>query len=159
MQGKSETEFISINLIRAFIQFKRLRMNDNSFNPNHTHQCLKQSEMMLLHELSHLEKEYPDGVSVSNLSQSLCVKPPSITPVITSLEQKKMIERTMDTSDRRIIRVKTTDTGSQFVAENKRQMINKINGLVEYLGKDKSETLASLINETFSYFNMELNNK
>ena len=159
MQDKSTTESASINLIKAFIQFKKLKMNENSFNPNHTHHGLKHSEIMLIHELSNLEKVYPEGVSVSSISQSLCVKPPSITPVITSLEQKNLIERTIDTSDRRIVRVKTTDAGNQFVEENKQQMVHMINGLVEYLGNEKSEKLASLLNETFSYFIIKQNIK
>lgn len=159
MQEYSETEIISENLIKAFMKFKKLRVNEMSLNPNHTHNGLKHSEIMILHELVKLEKNSPEGVSVSNISQSLCVKPPSITPVITSLEQKNMIERTMDISDRRIIRVNITEKGSQFVAENKQHLIEKVNGLVDYLGKEKSETLANLIDETFTYLIMKQNKK
>lgn len=161
MHEKTKTELLSENLIKAFIQFKRLRMNEN--NPKYktdVSPCLKHSEIMLLYNLMEQEKNYPDGVSVSTISQSLCVKPPSITPVITSLEKKHMIERTMDSNDRRIIRVKLTQEGSQFIEANKQHMVSHITELVEYLGEEKSETLANLINEVFSYIiNKEQNKK
>ena len=154
MQEKTKTEILSENLIKAFVQFKRLRMNEN--NPKYKAKlshCLKHSEVMLLFDLKELEKKFSEGVSVSTISQSLGVKPPSSTPVITNLEKKHLIERTMDSNDRRIIRVKLTEEGIQFIETNKQLLITKITGLVEYLGEEKSETLASLINETFSYFN------
>lgn len=153
MTENFDIEIISKNLIRAFVQFKRLRVDDNSskFDHEHFHQGLKHSEIMLLFQLKEVENDYPSGISVSDISNFLCVKPPSITPIISSLEQKNMIERTMDVNDRRIIRVKLKDAGTKFIEENKQQMVSRIKGLVEYLGKEKSTTLAQLINEAFSY--------
>lgn len=162
MQEMSEAEIISESLIKAFIQFKKLRMNESSMNQESKHSChdLKHSEMMILYELKEVQKQYPEGISVSSISQLLCVKPPTITPVITSLEQKGMIERSMDSNDRRIIRVKMTEAGNQFIEDKKQQMVTKIKGLVEHLGEEKSTILADLFNEVFFYFiNQEQINK
>ncbi|MDP4152510.1 MAG: MarR family transcriptional regulator [Bacillota bacterium] len=177
MQDKSETEIISKKVIRAFLQFKRLRMNDSvkfsSDHPHHFHDnidhhhhfhednnhFLKPSEIMLMYELKDVEDEYPSGISVSDLSHIMRVKPPSITSLITSLEKKDMIERTMDPNDRRIIRLKLTETGRQCIEKQNQHTVEKINGLVEYLGKEKSAQLASLINDVFMYFISQANNK
>lgn len=154
MKQMSEEERISEELIRAFRQFGRLHMADvgKARDPEHTHHGLRRSEVMLLLSLNEKEGEYPEGISVSDIGRLLYVKPPSITPVITGLEQKGLIERTMDISDRRIVRVKMTETGQQFIDRRKQCMVGQIKGLVEYLGNEKSAALAGLINETFYYF-------
>jgi DNA-binding MarR family transcriptional regulator len=161
MSEKSKTEIISVNLIRAFVQFKRLRVDGNNprFDRDESVHALKHSEIMLLFELKDVEKDYPNGISVSDISRYLCVKPPSITPIITSLEQKNMIERTMDTNDRRIIRVRMKEAGSKFIEENEQHMVSRIKGLVEYLGEEKSTTLADLINESFLFMSGQTGHK
>lgn len=153
MQDKQDTENIAENLIKAFVQFRRMRVNESpKFNQNPPQNCPKHSEIMLLFELKEVENQYPDGVSVSDLSRSMRVKPPAITPIITGLEQRKMIERSMDAYDRRIIRVKMTEEGNRFIENNKQHMVTQIRGLVDYLGNEKSATLAELLNEVYAYF-------
>lgn len=149
---KSDTENIAQNLIKAFVQFRRMRVNDPPQQHDPSPHCMKHSEVMLLFELKEVENQYPDGVSVSDLSRSMRVKPPAITPIITGLEQKKMVERTMDANDRRIIRVKMTEEGNRFIEQSKQHMVTKLKGLVDYLGNEKSVTLAELINEVYAYF-------
>jgi DNA-binding MarR family transcriptional regulator len=160
MPEKTKTEIISENLVRAFVQFKRLRMNDGDPSsdplPNN---CLKHSEIMLLFELKDVENLYPSGVSVSDVSSLLRVKPPSITPLIGSLEQKGMLERTMDANDRRIIRLRLKEKGNHYIEESKRHMVLRIKGLVEHLGEEKSTALADLINESFLYISSQTQHK
>lgn len=141
MTEKSRTDMISENLIRAFIQFRRLRVDEGNPEQSHFNKChrgLKHSEVMLLFELKEVEDRYPDGVSVSDISNCLKVKPPSITPIISSLEQKEMLERSMDPNDRRIIRLRLKEKGNQFVDANRQHMVSRVYGLVEYLGEEKS---------------------
>ena len=140
-------------LIKAFMQFRRMRIDENktgSFGDTHAG-GLKHSEIMVLFAIKEIENEHPDGISVSDLSTQLGVKPPTITPMITSLEQKNMLARTMDANDRRIIRIKLKDDGNKFTAKAALHLIERIKGLVNYLGENKSNQLAELINETFEY--------
>ena len=158
MQEKSKTEIISENLMRAFMQFRRLRFDENAekINTDHLLNELKHSEVMVLFQLKEVEKDYPNGISVSDISTCLNVKPPSITPIISSLEQKNLLERNMDINDRRIIRVKLKDEGHKFIDEKKQQLVLRIRGLVEYLGEEKCENLTDLINETFTFITSQL---
>jgi DNA-binding MarR family transcriptional regulator len=161
MSEKSKTEIISENLIKAFVQFKKIHVNEinTTFDQDQLQHCLKHSEVMLLFELKEIENDYPNGVSVSVISDNLRVKSPSITPIITSLEQKNMLERIMDINDRRIIRVKLKEAGNKLIEESKLHMILGIKGLVEYLGDEKSETLANLINESFIFISSQADHK
>lgn len=153
MPNTTETEAIAQNLIRAFMQFKRIRMgrDDLPLPPGHLHPGLKHSEVSLLFALREAEAEHPKGVSVSDISSYLRVKPPSITHSIAGLEQKNMLERCMDESDRRIIRIRLKENGRKFTDAAMRHLVHHIMELVEYLGPEKCKTLADLINESFAF--------
>lgn len=161
MPEKTETDIISENLIRTFMQFKRIRLQKDDFHhrPNHHHHGLKHSEFLLLLELSEAEKEYPDGISVSDLSSRLRVKPPSITPIIGSLEHKNMLERCIDESDRRIIRIMLKDDGKKLAEEERQHLVSHMKDYVEYMGEEKCRTLTNLINETFAFLDLKARSK
>lgn len=152
-EPKSEEERASEELIRAFIQFGRLRLEEKNHRPGGPmHHGLKHSEIMILLGLKEKEARYPDGVSVSEISRTLCVKPPTVTLVIAGLEQRGLIERTMDLSDRRVVRIKMTEKGGQFLENHRRHVIKEAGGLVRALGTEKSLLLASLIDDVFDYY-------
>ncbi|MDD4714948.1 MAG: MarR family transcriptional regulator [Oscillospiraceae bacterium] len=157
MQEKSETELLSENLIRAFTQFKRIRLQklDRKHRPSHWHHMLKHSEFILLMELAEAEQRYPDGISVSDLSGRLRVKPPSITSLIGGLEHKGMLERSMDESDRRIIRIRLKEEGKNVAKEEQRHMVALMKDYVAYMGDEKCRTLTALINETFTFLDSQ----
>lgn len=152
MAEKTEAETLSENLVRAFVQFNRLRLEHHP--PEH--ECfrhgLKHSEIMLLMTLADTTPEgAKTGVSVSELSRKMRVKSPSITPILAGLEKRKMVERTIDPSDRRIIRVRLMDAGRSVIHDMWLLIVAKTKGLVEYLGEEKSRRLIELINESFAY--------
>ena len=66
--------------------------------------------------LSLLEKlvNYPDGLTPSELSNKLSVPKQTMTNLLTELEEKKMITRTIDKKDRRRIIVKLTPNGLKY---------------------------------------------
>lgn len=153
MEDQSEEAKLSEALIRTFMQFGRLRMGEIMKNhTEHWEHSLKRSEMMVMMILNYKEGEFPDGISISDISHILRVKPPSVTAVIADLEQKELIERTTDTSDRRIVRIKMTDAGRLFINRRNHCMVQHVEGLVNYLGKKKSAALVDLMNETYQYF-------
>src|SRR5659263_410974 len=83
-------------IIKAFVQFKRIRLekNENEFSNGEFEKFpLKHSEVMILFAIKETENDYPDGINVSDLSTFVRVKPPSITPAITTLEKSDMILR------------------------------------------------------------------
>lgn len=158
MLEKSESELLSKNLILAFTQLKRMLVSRHGAQSNLDKTChgFKNSEIMLLFRLKHLEENYPEGISVSELSDNMSIKPPSVTSVITVLERNNMVTRCMDLSDRRKIRIKLTDAGNQFIENNQKRLFIGVKGLVEHLGPEKSKMLADLINETDEYFSSRI---
>ena len=59
---------------------------------------------MTLGELSHVER----------------VKPPTMTRIVTALEEAGLVSRTVDPADRRVARVRVTDLGNELLERSRR---------------------------------------
>ena len=155
MPDDKRNDQIAQDLIRVFIRFSRLRLSDGKpgfLKGNQICPEIKHGEMMTLFAIKENEGGFPNGMSVTDLSALLKVKPPTLTPMIGSLEQKGMIDRSMDTDDRRIIRIRMKDKGNAFVQKAADHFISRIRGLVDFLGEPKSIELTALMEDVFRYF-------
>lgn len=151
MISEEHSKEISQKLVAAFVQFRRLR--PDVYNGPHCDRehCLRHSEIMILFGVKESEARYPDGVSVTDLSGYLRLKSPTITPSVYRLEKEGFVERRVDPSDRRVVRIRLTEEGNRFIQAHAQRFAVHIQGLVEYLGEGKSNTLADLLNEVYQY--------
>ena len=58
----------------------------------------------------------------------------------------------MDKEDRRVVRVRLTDSGLAIVEKATDTFMSRFNGLAEYLGEEQSNQLADLLSKAFTYF-------
>ncbi len=92
------------------------------------------------------------GVKISEISNSLKVAPPTITQSVNSLESGGYVRRNLDKEDRRAVRITLTEKGEETIAKAKASFYEFFEGLVNYLGDEKSNELAEILNKAFSYF-------
>lgn len=137
---------VAQKLLESFRQFHRLNWQQIP------KEGLKSSEIMVLFSIKKRAQPESPGIKVSDISSALQVAPPSITPLINGLESNGYIERTMDKADRRAVRVKLTEKGEGAIEKASKVIFDAYNGLVEYLGEEKSNELAELLTQTFRYF-------
>jgi DNA-binding MarR family transcriptional regulator len=71
----------------------------------------------MLSALASVERLGP--VTLSELAQVERVQPPSITKVVTRLEEEGFIARSGDANDRRITRIQLTAKGKRFIEKNR----------------------------------------
>ena len=95
--------------------------------------------------------EHKEGIKTSDIGKLLGVTPPSITPVINSLEEQGLVTRVYSKLDRRVVRVKLTDRGEAVYDEAKEMMIEKNKGLMEYLGHDDSRQFVRILQNALGY--------
>jgi DNA-binding MarR family transcriptional regulator len=136
-------DYIAKELMDALMQFRRLHFN---MKPD---SCIKPSEIILLYQISEINM---DGIKVSELSDKMKVKSPTITQSINSLELYGYVERSVDLTDRRAVIIRITEKGKEFVAENQQKFIARIKGLVSFLGEENSKVLTELIAQMYIYF-------
>jgi DNA-binding MarR family transcriptional regulator len=130
-------------LFRALMQFKRLGWHQHSIagcTPSEIRVliCVKRGGSPL--------------VTVSEISKHLSVTPPSITQILNTLEARGLIERHMDTTDRRVIVVNLTEQGEQVTEQADEAFSTTMKGLIGYLGEQQSNQLADLLFKVFRYF-------
>lgn len=156
--NKPELDAVADSLLHAFFQFRNLYRNESFHHMGSgMFKDLRHSEIMLLFVLEKAERGSPEGVNVSDLSRCMQVKPPSITPLLTRLEKRSLIERSMDKADRRIVRVKLCEVGRGMVLRHKKMVLESIEGLVGYLGAERSVLFTRLINDTYTYVSQNMN--
>lgn len=143
----------SSELIQAFLQFNKLYRFVGSEINERKNKLIKFSEAILLFYISKSIKDKPEGISASELSVIMNVKPPTINPLLANLEKMGFISRKTDERDRRFVRFSLTEKGKAFVEEHKVTLFNKIHGLACYLGEEKSKELVKIMNDVFTYFN------
>lgn len=151
-EEEKNTQDTAQKLTDALVQFHRLKdvwHRGQSF-PS-AGEKFRQSEILILFVLKRRESTFPEGISISELSHFLRVKSPTVTPAVFLLEKMHMIRRSTDQKDRRVTRLQLTEEGRRFILLHQRQFVEQIRGLVSYLGEEKSNTLAELLNEVYGY--------
>ena len=76
-----------------------------------------------------------DGISSSELADSLEVSLPRITSVLNSLEAKKLVNKRIDSQDKRKTIIYITDMGRKIVLEKKQEAVENIAKIMEKLDK------------------------
>lgn len=151
MPEQENLEGITQKLASAMVQFRRLKSFPMEQKREGEEKQIRHSEVMILFAIRDLVDQYPEGVSISELGEYLRIKSPTVTPAVYNLEQENLVERSIDQKDRRVIRVRLTKQGNRFIEAHVRRFLGQIQGLVTYLGEEKSNTLAELLNEVFEY--------
>ena len=133
-------------LLSALTQFKRLGWHQR------TVAGCKPSEIRVLFCVK--EGTHPDlpEIKVSEISKQLGVTSPTITQLLKSLEAHGLIERKIDTQDRRAVGIKLTVKGVMVAQQAADEFFASMKGLAEYLGEEQSDQLAELLFKVFRYF-------
>jgi DNA-binding MarR family transcriptional regulator len=109
---------------------------------------ISRGEYFLLHRIFHLAEnaeENNPGAKITDLSKAVQMSRPAISQMLNSLEKKGYIERIMAKSDRRVVYVKLTETGSEQLAKNQQQFHFLFNQIVEELGSQDTAELVRLV--------------
>ncbi len=92
------------------------------------------------------------GLRVSEISSLLKVAAPTVTQQLNSLAAHGLVEKHSDPEDRRAVRIRLTAEGESAMKAAADAFSTVITGLVSYLGAAKSQQLAALLGEVFTYF-------
>nr|WP_162636870.1 MULTISPECIES: MarR family transcriptional regulator [Paenibacillus] len=104
--------------------------------------------MICIEKWNHSDEE---GLKVSEISRLLGFTPPTITQLINSLEAKQMVERRADPSDRRVVRVKLTESGKELTRKAEHYRDVMLDKLVQHLGEKDTKQLTELLLKVHEY--------
>ncbi|MDF2865640.1 MAG: transcriptional regulator, MarR/EmrR family protein [Clostridia bacterium] len=132
-------------LIETFRNFKKIKLKQVSNCGEFTH-----NEKMILFILKDISKD--SRVSLSTLRGRMKLAPSTITPIITLLEEKGLIERNIDKTDRRNIFLQISPKGEEFTEKIQIEIKNEMSKYIEYIGEDDTKQLIRLISKTTDFF-------
>ena len=142
---QDNTKLIAEEIANVITQFWHIG------KPYQASKKIKPSELMLLGFMIHhfsLEKE---GVKVSDLSYKMGITPAAVTHTINSLEGGGYVERIADPADRRIVLVRPTKKGKHAIEAANAKRLERLTGLVSFLGEEDSKELIRLLSLTLNY--------
>jgi len=91
------------------------------------------------------------ALSIGEISNFLQITPAGVTHLINPLEEKGLIERLKDPSDRRVVLVGITEKGISIAEDLIAEVQEKLVGLIDFLGEDDSRKLIDLMNKVVDY--------
>ncbi|MNN05801.1 putative HTH-type transcriptional regulator YusO [compost metagenome] len=131
-------------LMSAFNLFKRMDWHK-------VVEGCKPSELRVLFFIKRGASRDSRGVTVSEISSMMGVTSPTVTPLVRSLEDNGLVIRYNDQEDRRLVRVKLTEDGDALTRKSIGLYTERFEGLYDYLGEERSDQLADLLELVFQY--------
>ena len=134
-----ELTYKLLNSIRKFQKKQFLKtLKLDRFNTN---------EIMILHMIYTFAKE-EDNIQLQKVRDMLGLAPSTITSIITSLEEKELIERIIDKNDRRNICLNVTDKGNKAIKDIDTNLAKLITSYVNYMGEEDIKKFIELIDKS-----------
>ncbi|MGA2477216.1 MAG: MarR family transcriptional regulator [Spirochaetia bacterium] len=112
----------------------------------------KPASVMILARLLVTARDNPGGIRVSDLAGSFNVTASGVTQLVTGLEERGYVARTMDPDDRRGVLVHLTEPGAREAEAIMTTVDAVFSGLVDHLGHEKSRQLLDLLTDVTRYF-------
>lgn len=114
---------------------------------------LKASEIRLLICVKKGNEMSDCSMRVSDISKRLDVTSPTVTQMINSLIESGHVTRTTDSKDRRMTEIQLTEKGDQIAKKAMDRYYSLFAGMIDHLGKEQSQQLASLLDQVYQYLN------
>lgn len=93
-----------------------------------------------------------EGASAGELCRRLHVVPGRMADILKKLEEKKLIVRSRDENDRRVVKAHLTEKGLKVSSEKRSEIHKEYKGLFEILGEDDLRELIRLLRIVLSYY-------
>lgn len=138
---------IVVKLFTSIDQFNKINWSPSPVSE------LNRSEIFTLLKIKKVMMDKGSLVKVSDISKYSGVTPPTITPIITSLENKGYLARSISKNDRRIVQIELTEKGLSTIEKATELFYQCFDGLVEYLGEEKSKEFVDILIMVLNYFN------
>lgn len=149
----------SRELLNAIIKIKKLA--NNGFRKKN----MPHREFMILKSINNLKNNnsdeyYSKGVKASELSKYLMITKPATSKLINNLEDKGLVERTADKSDRRVVYINITKSGENMLCEEIKMFEKFTHRIVEKMGEEDTDEMIRLFEKMYdSIIEMEKEDK
>jgi DNA-binding MarR family transcriptional regulator len=122
-------------LVEMMFKVFRLMKDEMSFTNHLIHLSILQIQTLFF--LNHLKNE---KISMSDIAGYFTIELPSATSLVNKLCEQKLVQRTADTQDRRLVLISLTAEGKTLLELAMNQRRKKLEKMLSYLsGKEKRD--------------------
>lgn len=89
------------------------------------------------------------GIKISELSELLQIKTPSVSQMINTFEEKGYVKRVTTPNDRRVVYITLADEGKAVLEKANQAFVTMTDEIVSKLGHEETEQLISLCNRLY----------
>ena len=100
--------------------------------------------------LNNIENENYYGVKTSELTKKMCITKPATSKMLNVMEEKGYIERISNKSDRRVVYVKITKEGEEFLKNQNKKFERFTCKIVEKMGEEDTDTFIRLFGKLYN---------
>ena len=140
LQKKSKEFLDSISRIKKIAHAQR---KTKDFHPG----MLMTMKIIFNDYLNHKDDKDYYGIKTSDSTQKLCITKPATSKILNIMEDKGYISRSSNKSDRRVVYVKLTEEGENFLREENIKFENFTYKIVEKMGEEDTDNLIRLFNK------------
>ena len=97
--------------------------------------------------------EIQENPTMKAVSSFLCITPPSATSIINNLVKSQMLERIPDGNDRRIVRLRVTDSGKAFVQNHGQAVAAQMETILHNLNNEEQLQLINVYKKLSNIYN------
>lgn len=102
---------------------------------------------LLLHLLAEEECGNLQGINPTSLSHFQHVKKNTISSLLRGLEEKGLIERTLDPQDKRVFKIRITEAGKDLIRTTGPKRLGLMNELASTLSDEEKDQLIAMLNK------------
>jgi DNA-binding MarR family transcriptional regulator len=96
----------------------------------------------------------PGGRTCGEIGERMIAREPDVTRLLERMEKAALIERTRDSTDRRVVVTRITSAGLKLLDAMEPKM-REIDGLLRPMGERKMETMLKLLDEVRKHVRRE----
>ena len=104
------------------------------------------------------QEKYMDGatpVRMTDVSRRMMISKPAATQVVNRMVDRGLMERLNDENDRRVVYIRATEAGRSFYQEKMDRNLTLVDRVVERMGEEDADALATLLNRFFDSIDAE----
>lgn len=108
---------------------------------------MTQGDGAMILAIEHLNEKKTEGVTVSDLAEKTHTKPSAVSRTLKTLEERGLIERTINQSDRRNTYVTLTETGSTTCKQFRQTMCEFGKAVIDRMDEADMRRMIAYINK------------
>ncbi len=155
LTSRAKDEKLRIELLRAVFRFKKLANSGLRMSPIDGKQDISLAEFMLLRAVGDNSIDSSSNVSPTDIGQFLSVSKGAVSQMLSSLEGRDLVSRSLSRGNRRNTLILLTPRGRELLEDEENEFNAKLDALIEMVGREDIKELIVVVEKLADVLEMQ----